>query len=143
MVNGEWSLVGIRVVRQPSGLGGAQTPFTIYHSPFTNSQPLEDADDVREVVAPDDGFVLALVERLPARVRRERAEVCRGARDDHPGRRGFAGLRVVFSIAEGAGDTPRCARHAADDAFEFERAVRRVEDYQPARRELREVERER
>src|SRR5207237_1410358 len=108
----------------------------------TSDSGLKETDDVREVVAPDFGPVFALVERLPARVRRERAEVCGRARDDDPGRGVKAYLRLVFSIGEHARDKPGVARHPDDDAFEFEGAVRRVEDEEASGRELREVERE-
>src|SRR5437660_970570 len=93
----------------------------------TSDSRLEKSDDVREVVAPEFEFVVVRVERLPARVRRERAEVFPVARDDAPRRRVASRLRLIFFISEDACGKPCIRRDAADHAFEFEAAVRDVE----------------
>src|SRR5215213_9034706 len=93
-------------------------PFTIYHSPFTNSSPSEDAEYVGEVVAPDFEPVDGRLELGPVGVGGERAEVGVVARDGDPGRGVDAELLALPSVVEDARGQARVARDAARDAFE-------------------------
>src|SRR5919107_1758556 len=128
------------VGRTPLNAHYSRRLFTIYHSLLTN--PLEERNDVREVVAPEFEALAARGRSLPARVPCERAEVFVDARGQHPRRGVFALLRLVRLVREDARREPRVRGDAHRDAFEFEGAVRDVEGQEPAGRELREVERD-